>query len=127
MKITSKNLKTRKKQLVTLACKIAHARDKACRFCGRTDGQMHASHIIPRSRGWRYAVDTANILKKCSRCHRQWHEHPTEGTAKLRDACPDVARYTDGLRYESTPVTVAEAKEVAEKLQAKADMYGVDA
>ena len=127
MNITSKNLTTRKKQLVTLACRIVHARDTCCRFCGRTHGKMDASHCIPKSRGWRYAVDTANIIKLCARCHRQWHEHPTEGVAALRKHCPDVARYISGLRYSTGPVTVEEARAMAVLLAAKADWYGIDA
>lgn len=126
MKITSKTLKTRKKQLTALACRIVHARDTCCRFCGRTHGQMHASHVVPRSRGWRYAVDTANCIKMCATCHRRWHEDPVWGATQLAALCPDVYRYTDTLIYSTRPVTVGEATDISHDLHAKADALGTD-
>ena len=125
MKITIKNLKAKKKALVTLACKIVHARDPHCMTCGKTMGQMHASHIIPRSRGWRYAVDVNNIIKQCARCHMQWHECPTEGVEKLRATCLSVYEYTRDLCYSVKPVTVAEAQEMADTLEVLAKEYGL--
>ena len=127
-KVTGKNLKTRKKQMVTLACRIVHARDKGvCRFCGQSKAKMDASHCLPRSRGWRYAVDTANIILLCSTCHRRWHDEPTWGAAMLRENCPDVAQYIDGLIHPVRPVSVEEAKERLFQLNALAESLGMDA
>ena len=123
-KVTGKNLKTRKKQMVTLACRIVHARDKGvCRFCGQSKAKMDASHCLPRSRGWRYAVDTANIILLCSTCHRRWHDEPVWGAGMLRVQCPDVWQYIGDLRYESGPVTVAEAEEKRLQLREAAEYY----
>ena len=108
MKITSKNLRTKKKALVALACKIVHERDRICQFCGRASGKLDASHCIPRSRGWQYAVDTDNIILLCAHCHLDtWHESPTEGAALLEEHCPDTAAYVSNLHYAPARWTVA--------------------
>jgi 5-methylcytosine-specific restriction endonuclease McrA len=124
--VTSKNLKTRKKQMITLACKIVHARDKWCQFCGRSDGKLDASHCIPRSRGWRYAVDLQNIILLCSTCHRIWHQEPQRGTELLTRKRPRIDDYTRVLHYETKPVRVAEAQAKADFLNKTADRYGVE-
>lgn len=129
MKITTKNLKAKKKQLVTLACKIARARDGKCRFCGRATGKLDSAHVIPRSQGWRYAVDTANILTLCARCHRlgnpSWHSDETWGWGELRKHCPEMAEYCEKLHYSVKPVGVIEARKVAHELEQAANYYEV--
>ena len=126
-KVTTRNLKTRKKQMVALACRIVHARDQGvCRFCGQTKLKMDASHCIPRSRGWRYAVDTANIILLCSTCHRKWHDEPVWGAGMLQSKCPYVWRYIEDSRYETRPVTVAEAEEKRLRLREAAEYYKVE-
>jgi len=118
LKVTSKNLSTRKKQCIELAKKVAKTRDGyRCRTCGRTDRQMHGSHIIPVSRNWFYAVDVGNIICQCARCHMEWHESPVKGVAILRDKCRDVWEYTSALHYPTTRITVSMVQDTMTELQ----------
>ena len=93
MQVTTKTLKRAKARCVIIACQIAHSRDTACIICGRVDGKLDASHIIPRSRGFWYASDPSNICIMCSYCHRRWHEDPRWGAASLRMVAPELAEY----------------------------------
>lgn len=133
MKITNKNLKTKKKQLVALARKIARNRDGRCRFCGREEGKLDGAHIIPSGMGggrFRYAVDTCNIIALCARCHRlgnpSWHSDETWGWQQLREHCPDVAEYCENLHYSENPIGVIEARKIANDLKQKAKYYNVE-
>ena len=67
-----------KAALITQACVIAHLRDgDRCSVCCKTGpGKYDASHLYPRTRGWRYAMDPRNIVIMCSICHAfKWHGH----------------------------------------------------
>ena len=124
MKITSKNLKTVRKKLVTMACKIAHLRDKdTCRFCGKSDGQQHASHIVPRSRGWQYGANPRNIKVLCARCHLRWHEAPLWGARQLAKHCPELADYWKHKTYAPKRLTVADAEIWAAALEKELAKY----
>jgi hypothetical protein len=125
MKVTTKNIKAKKKQLVTLACKIVHARDTGCQFCGRLSGKMDASHIVPKSRGFWWSVDTGNIIKLCVSCHRKWHDDPIWGERELRTKCPAVYEYTQNQQYTTTRVNVGQAQKKANDLEEAASHYEV--
>lgn len=124
--VTSKNLKAVKKRLVRVACRIAHERDHGCQFCGRLSGQMHASHCIPRSRGFLAATDTANIIKLCAQCHIRWHEDPTWGARSLQACRPDVARYVRDVNYGGFRATVGAVQEIADGLTEAASNLGIE-
>jgi len=126
MKITSKNLKTVRKKLVTMACKIAHLRDgKCCRFrCGRNSLKYDAHHLKPRSRGWRYGANPYNIVVLCSACHMRLHEDPIWAVEQLEKHCPDLTNYWRYKVYEPTRLTVTVAKEWAEALEKELAKYG---
>jgi len=119
MKVTSKNLVTAKKKCVKLACEIAHLRDRdVCQMCGKPTGQMHASHIIPRSRGFWYACDPKNIVVMDSYCHRNiWHEDPARGVQAMWDSSPKVMCYCEELHYRVGPVKVGEVQEKLDDLE----------
>ena len=72
MTVTNKNLDRAKKLCVSLACAMAHERGRFCGRCGSSDG-LQAHHIVPRSRGWRYAADPDNIVILCHECHANLH------------------------------------------------------
>lgn len=125
MNITTKNIQAKKKALVRLACQVVHARDNRCQLCGRTDGRMNAAHIIPRSRGWRWAVDLRNILKMCYVCHLRWHEDPMWAAVALEYLCPDTFLYVREAHHKIGTVTVAEATEKMRLLNAAAEYHGI--
>jgi hypothetical protein len=52
--------------------------DYQCRNCGSKGGnrgntELHAHHVVPRSRGGNDTL--SNLVTLCSTCHRQIHEH----------------------------------------------------
>src|SRR5688572_1865550 len=49
--------------------KYIHARDKFCQVCGKTDGVLHAHHILVRSFNATRTDETNGVLC-CFRCHR---------------------------------------------------------
>ena len=125
MNITTKNIQAKKKALVRLACQIVHARDDRCQLCGRCDGKMNAAHIIPRSRGWRWAVDLHNIMKMCYTCHRNWHEDPTWAARALECMRGDVFFYASEAHHKTGTVTVTEATAKMRELNAAAEHHGI--
>lgn len=48
---------------------VIHTRDRACRFCGRTDGKLDAHHVMVRTFN-ATRCDSANGLLLCFRCHQ---------------------------------------------------------
>jgi hypothetical protein len=82
------------KKCLKLAGDIAKTRDcYICQHCGesRESGrQMQASHVIPKSRCKRLAVEPVNIKCLCSYCHRWWwHLSPVESGLWFTNMFPD--------------------------------------
>lgn len=48
---------------------VIHARDRGCRFCGRTDGKLDAHHVMVRTFN-ATRCDSANGLLLCFQCHQ---------------------------------------------------------
>lgn len=107
--------------MVDLARRIARARDRRCRFCGRGPdaGRLDGAHVIPVSRGWRYAVDIRNIIALCYQCHRRWHEDPIWAAEQLA-RLPEVERHARECRHPVSPVSVTEAAAMAVMLESQA-------
>ena len=125
MNITTKNIQAKKKALVRLACQIVYERDHRCQLCGRCDGKMDAAHVIPRSRGWRWAVDLRNIVKLCYRCHTRWHEDPIWATMALAETRHDTTEYVAHAHHKTGTVTVTEATAKMRELNAAAEHHGI--
>jgi 5-methylcytosine-specific restriction endonuclease McrA len=71
------------KKCLKVASDIAKTRDGyTCQICGvsRESGkQIQASHVIPKSKCKRLAIEPINIKALCSYCHRwRWHLSPCE-------------------------------------------------
>lgn len=74
---------TPRQKAIDLAKKIAKSRDhNTCQRCGKTNGQMHGSHIIPVSARGLIVADPEDIICLCANCHKlagdSWHEAPLE-------------------------------------------------
>ena len=97
------NRRAKIKELTTLACHIAHTRDSACALQSREcQGKLEAHHAIPRSRGWIYATDDANITLLCT-YHHSWLHAGVYSCADLIARMHE--KYAD---YTPHPVTAAE-------------------
>lgn len=112
MKITPKNMRRKKLELATLACRIAHARDNGCRFpgCNRTRN-LQAAHLVPRGHSFDAATDPDNVKLLCVECHRRHDNH----TDRLPTPKP----------YPARRVTLEDVQRRADELTELAKLYGV--
>jgi hypothetical protein len=56
---------------------IRHRAGNQCERCGRTEGQLHCSHHVPRGvKALRF--DPVNAACLCFQCHAWWHSNPAE-------------------------------------------------
>ena len=119
MKVTRRNLSRCKRELVTLACRIVHERDKCCQYCGRREGKLDAAHIVRRGRGWLYAADPENIVLLC-RWHHDLLDHRRDGAERRLV----LERFADlNMRMllkhgtQQQPVTVRQVQAMADELE----------
>lgn len=83
----------------------------ACECCGKSTDRLECSHIFSRRhRTIRWSGDNAEAL--CHWCHRQYHENPLDGAARIRNEYGDG--HLDLLREKmNCKVKVPKAEEKA--------------
>ena len=90
------------KQLDDLCRDIIRARDdNRCQHCGKyvTGSDAHTCHVVAKGRGAsQRRFDLLNLFLGCFRCHRWWHDNPTESGPWFSDKWPHRDDYLDKYR-----------------------------
>lgn len=96
--------------------RAVRARDgHRCQLCGRTGGQMHAHHLVPKTHSLT-AMDVDNGVTLHARCHGRVHDRPDvalrlyarvlgvpiEGALDAYEALVERAEAGDGVRRGAT-------------------------
>jgi len=103
LKVIKKTKKIKKpyRRCIELAKKIAKARDgyKSVKS-GRSDCQMHGSHILGVGAHPRMAVYPLNIKTLTAQEHLWWHSAPTESGEWFKNKFPEWIKELEKLRFE---------------------------
>jgi 5-methylcytosine-specific restriction endonuclease McrA len=82
-----------RKHAIAIAKEITR-RQGVCAMCGRREGQMHGSHIMPEEYP-ATAADLDNLLCLCAGCHKlrrtSWHLNPVFAVRWLDKTFPGKA------------------------------------
>lgn len=100
--------------------KIYH--NRCCR-CGQLIEGMnsHPAHIIPKGNGasWR-RFDLMNIILLCFKCHRFWHDNPTESGKWFQEKYPAENIYLEKYRNgKPAEISTEEMEQLESKLKEK--------
>lgn len=118
--------KTDKRKLIdrceALWKEIVKRRDNfTCQHCGKTNligANCHASHVVPRSRSRRLAIDPINGKVLCHHCHLNWwHKHPVESGQWFRDSFPVRWEYLSDEERISETLTIVWYQDRLEELK----------
>lgn len=95
-KLTPKQKRKKDKQF----SEYIRKRDGECKWCGRKEGRLNCSHIIPRG-NLELRWNEANAVTLCYRCHLiRWHKSPLEGVKWIRSYLGDT--HCDNLILSSS-------------------------
>jgi hypothetical protein len=94
-----------------------------CCKCGQVIQGMnsHPAHIVAKGCGasWR-RFDVLNIILLCYRCHRWWHDNPTESGKWFAEKYPDREVYLEKYRYgKPSEISTEEMEQLEKELKEK--------
>jgi 5-methylcytosine-specific restriction endonuclease McrA len=97
--------------------------EDTCQKCGKKvyDSNSHPCHVIPKGNGasWR-RFDFNNLFLGCLRCHRWWHDNPTESAAWFKLRWPWRDEYLEKYRNgKPAKISTPEMVELVEKYKIK--------
>ena len=75
-KLKKSSKRTDRDECDRLISLIIRKRDGRCMRCGKNDGRLECSHIIPREKAV-LRCHPLNLKTLCHACHRWWHAYST--------------------------------------------------
>jgi 5-methylcytosine-specific restriction endonuclease McrA len=92
-----------------------------CCHCGKRDGQLHTSHVIPKREGHGLRWNLKNVVILCYRCHLEWwHKNTLEAARWFRETYPERYRYVWANRHMERTYDIAGRKRLLAFLERKA-------
>lgn len=106
------------KKLDILFTKMVFFRDKrTCQFCGKSDGQMHTSHVVGRRNlHLRWNLNNAKCL--CAYHHRFfWHSEPLRAMEWFKIKFPSRFTYLEVEQRKQVKYSTKDLEEMYEALK----------
>jgi 5-methylcytosine-specific restriction endonuclease McrA len=102
-----------------------------CQHCGKKveGSNSHPCHVVAKGNGASLRrFDLLNIFLGCMRCHKWWHDNPTESGKWFAKKFPAREAYLEIYRGgKPAKITTAEMEKLLEILKQKlADLKGKD-
>jgi 5-methylcytosine-specific restriction endonuclease McrA len=94
--------------------------NRCCKCREKISGHnSHPAHIVAKGNGasWR-RFDIENIILLCFKCHRWWHDNPTESGKWFANKYPEKENYLEKYRYGKTAeISTEEMETLLNKLK----------
>ena len=120
-----KKISTYKKKADKSFKSFIKARDKyTCQRCLKvgTGQNIHASHIIPTSKGNALRWDLNNAIALCFHCHiNWWHKNPLEASEWFKEHFPQKWQYLQAHKEDIKKFTIDDLKELTKKYEGLLD------